>query len=151
MKGTDIADALSVNPLAEFAYRPDRNTNKVVRVRGLQATEIPGAWLYTQTTDPVHGHWLSAKAKSVTRAEIAGVHISIDTPVVWSRELVTVEDAERELKSRQHKNAAQFAANAKLDRIVDTLQRHGVEARRALGGVLVRDTVALGRLLARLP
>lgn len=140
MKGIDIADALSVNPLAEFAVRPGLHDVKVVRVRGL-TRKSPGAWRYAEaTTDGKQ--WLApdtAQRQGLTPATLL------------TRNLCTVEDAERAVKERIEKNAAQFAANAKLDRIVSALQGHGVEARRALGGVLVRDTVALGRLLARLP
>ena len=126
----------SGNPLAEFACKPGRFDTHVVRVRGL--TNIRGGlWAASETTDPGSSKWLSHKPG--------------DKPRMFSRELCTVEDAERQVKERIEKNAAQFAANAKLDRIVDTLQAQDVEARRALGGVLVRDTAALGRLFARLP
>jgi hypothetical protein len=134
MKGTAIADALSVNPLAEFALRPRPDAIKAVRVRGLEQTRTPGTWLCKESTHPLLGGWLNP-----------------GDVFAHSRDLCTVEDAERQVKERIDRNAAQFAANAKLDRIVATLQGQGVEARRALGGVLVRDTAALGRLLARLP
>ncbi len=134
MKGQDIADVLSVNSLAEFAIRPAPGDVKIVRVRGLERTRTPGSWLCKESTHPVLGGWLNP-----------------GDVFVHSRDLCTVEDAERQVKERIEKNAAHFAANAKIDRIVDTLQGHGVEARRALGGVLVRDTTALGRLLARIP
>lgn len=136
MNGRIIADALSVNPLAEFACKPKPSDLKVVRVRGLR--RVSGStWAVAEATDPSTGAWRKNTSTLGMR--------------MLSCNLVTVEDAEAQVEATLSRNATYAEESRKARMLAQQLEKIGVSCQQMGRRVVVHDVSLLGRLLAKVP
>jgi len=132
MKGEHIKIAVESNPLAEFAIKPHARAMIVRRVRGLRPALARGAWRYTEVTD---------------LADVWTKPLSPERAMVFSRDLVTVEDATRLVQARIDANAAHYAAMAQAQGLMQRLRSLGVACSVFAGRVRIEDLNAMHKLL----
>jgi hypothetical protein len=136
MNGRIIADALAVNPLAEFACKPKPGELKAVRVRDLRRIS-DSTWSVAESTDPITGAWRKNTGSLGMR--------------LLSRNLVTVEDAETQVEETLSRNATHADESRKARVLVQQLEKLGISCRQMDCRVIVHDVALLGRLLAKVP
>lgn len=132
MLGQAIDDVLSVSPDAEFAIKPSNGETWFVRVRGL--TKIaPGAYRVDEQAR-VDGAWAKCRAAAT----------------VLSRELCTVEDAQRQVDAIIAENRAHYELKTRTRHLAERFDALGVPATVGVPGrIYLMDLDAVERLLDR--